>query len=576
MLPRIPVGRVAALLLAAASATAHAAPAMAPLPDTAAGWARGAQLFDGLGNSHRAVSTAVPLAQRYFDQGLRLLWAFNHDEAARSFAQAAQLDPACAACDWGLALALGPNYNRPQMDATRAAVAAQALAQAEAHAVAASAIERALLEALKRRDPTATPLDAENITAALTAYATAMRAVAARFPEDLDVQTLCAEAEMNVHAWQLWGPDGTPAEGTLQLERRLEAVLSREPQHPGANHYYIHVMEESPHPEKALDAAERLAQLMPGAGHLEHMPAHIFVRLGRWEQAAEANRQAIAADQAYLAAATPVGDYRHYLAHNYALLAYAAAMEGRKAETLAAVQGVEQQAPRDMTHMADMGTSDAGWNRTRQYAALVRFGLWDEMLALPPPQGGNGQRAGYLYARGVALAARGRLDEAREALAQLRAVQPHAGPDGEELTRVLRVAVPVVSARIAATEGHDADAVKLLEQAVAAEDQLPYREPPSWFFPGRQLLGAQLLLVRQPRRAEQVYREELRRTPHDGWSLFGLAAALRAQGRRQAAAQAEADFAAAWRYADVRLTASAFWFAGADTTRCECQREGLR
>lgn len=571
---RIPGSRIAALLLAMVVLQAGAAPAMAPLPDTPAAWAQGAQLFDGLGSWHRTVSTAVPLAQRYFDQGMRFLWAFNHDEAARSFAAAAQLDPGCAACDWGLALALGPNYNQPRMDATRAAVAAQALAQAEAHEMTATAVEQALIGALKARNPTAAPLGPDNIAAARAAYAAAMREVAQRFPDDMDVQTLYAEAAMNVHAWQLWGADGEPAEGTLEIERRLEAVLSRDGQHPGANHYYIHVMEASPHPDKALGAAERLGALMPAAGHLEHMPAHIFVRLGRYEDAAEANRKAIAADQAYLALATPLGDYRHYLAHNYALLAYAAAMEGRKAETLAAVQGALQQLP--AADMAHMGGSAADWSRTSQYAALLRFGLWDEMLALPPPQGGAGQRAGYRYARGVALAARGRLDEAREALAQLRALQSPGNADDGELAQLLRVAEPILGARIAATEARADAAVRLLEQAVAAQDQLPYSEPPTWFFPARQLLGAQLLLAHQPQRAERVYHEDLRRTPHNGWSLYGLAAALRAQGKTRAAQQAEADFATAWRQADVRLTASAFWFAGADTTSCECQRQGLK
>lgn len=568
----IPGSRTVALLLAVASA--GAAPAMAPLPDTPAGWAQGAQLFDGLGSWHRTVSTTVPLAQRYFDQGMRLLFAFNYDEAARSFAEAARLDPACAACDWGLALALGPNYNQPQMDATRAAVAAQALAQAQAHAMTATPIEQALIEALAARDPTAAPLGPDNIAAARGAYALAMRQVAARFPGDVDVQTLCAEAEMNVHAWQLWGAGGEPTDGTLETERRLEAVLSRDPLQPGANHYYIHVMEASPHPEKALGAAERLAALMPGAGHLEHMPAHIFVRLGRYEDAAQANRNAIAADQAYLAIATPLGDYRHYLAHNYALLAYAAAMEGRKAETLAAVQGVLQNLR--PAHMADMGATAADWSRSSQYAALLRFGLWDEMLALPAPQGGAGQQAGYRYARGVALAARGRVAEAGEALAQLHALPPQGAPGDAQLTQLLRIAEPILAARIAATERHDAAAVRLLGQAVAAQEQLPYSEPPTWFFPARQLLGAQLLIAHQPQRAEQVYREDLRRTPHNGWSLYGLAAALRAQGKTGAAQRTEADFATAWSHADVRLTASAFWFAGADTTSCECQRQGLK
>ena len=546
----------------------------APLPASIAEWARGASLFEGLGDFHRAVTTSVPLAQQYFDQGMRLLWAFNHDESTRSFARAAELDPACAACYWGVALTVGPNYNLPAMAQTRARVAWEALHKAQESAARASAVEQGLIGALAARYPGPQPPAAAESDAVLTGYAAAMRSVAERFPDDLDVQTLCAESEMNVHAWKLWTADGQPVAGTLQIEKRLESVLQRSPGHPGANHYYIHVMEASPAPGKALASAERLRGMMPSAGHLEHMPAHIMQRLGRYEEAAEANRRGVAADQAYLRATAAPDYYRMYLAHNYAFLAFSAAMEGRKAETLAAVQSVPQTVPLEM--MLAMG--DSGWSLAQQYAALVRFGLWDEMIAqLAPDPRASGLTAGYLYGRGVALAARGRIDEARGALAGLQklgvTVAAEAAAGFNTLRDVLSVAQPIVAARIAASEERGEEALTLLAQAVAAEDRLSYNEPADWFFPARHLLGAQLLLAGQATRAEQVYREDLRRNPGNGWALRGLAAALTAQGRAADAARARHELDAAWRYADIRLPGSAFWFAGADSSDCACQHQ---
>jgi tetratricopeptide (TPR) repeat protein len=567
---------VAAVLTSAAAARADppAAPHHAsPLPATIAQWAGGAQLFAGLGDFHRPITTSSALAQQYFDQGMRLLWAFNHDEATRSFAQAAQLDPACAACYWGVALAVGPNYNFPEMAEPRARVARAALHSAQQNAAHAAAVEQGLIGALAARYPSAQPLGPANLDPVLIGYAAAMRDLAARFPDDLDVQTLCAEAEMNVHAWKLWTAAGQPVAGTSDIEARLESVLRRDPGHPGANHYYIHVMEASPHPEKALAAAQRLTGMMPAAGHLEHMPAHIMQRVGRYEEAAAANRSGIAADQKYFALTAPPDYYAMYFAHNYAFLAFSAAMEGRKAETLAAVQSVAATVPLDMA----LAMGDSGWALTQQYAALVRFGLWDEAIALAAPApGAPGLTAGYLYGRGVALAARGRIGEAQAMLAQLRelgaAIPPAAQAGFNTLHDILEVAEPVVAARIAATRLDNATAVALLEQAVAAQDRLAYNEPADWFFPVRHLLGAQLLIAGRAAQAEGVYREDLRRNPANGWALYGLAASLRAQGRSRAAVKVLGELNAAWRYADVRLTGSAFWFAGPDTTSCECQR----
>jgi tetratricopeptide (TPR) repeat protein len=571
----------AALLLitaridAVSAADAHEQ-AMAQFPTTIAGWARGARLYEGLGTFHRAATTSSPEAQQYFDQGMRFLWAFNHDEATRSFAKAAELDPSCAACYWGVALTVGPNYNLPVMVEPRARVAFEALRKAQENAAHASAVEQALITALAARYPSAQPLDPSNLGPVITAYADAMRKVAARFPDDLDVQTLTAESEMTVNAWKLWTPDGQPVPGTAEIVARLEGVLKRDASHPGANHYYIHVMEASPDPGKATASAERLTGMMPAAGHLEHMPAHIMQRVGRYEEAAEANRRGAKADQAYFASTSAPDYYAMYLAHNYGFLAYSAAMEGRKAETLASAQSAVQVVPLDMVLM--MG--DSGWILSLPYSTLVRFGLWDELIALgPPDERAPGLTAAWLYGRGTALAARGRLKEAREALAQLQALQAKVPAESaagfNTLRGILAVAVPIVAARIAASEHQDAEAIAQLRLAVAAEDQLAYNEPADWFFPARHLLGAQLLITGHAADAEVVYREDLRRNPHNGWALYGLAVALKRQGKGSENARTRRELEAAWRHADIRLESSAFWFAGPDTTNCECQREAL-
>lgn len=563
---------VSALIVAPSGAGGQAEGHAAGLPSTLGEWAHGARLYEGLGTFHRQV-TASPEAQRYFDQGMRFLWAFNHDEATRSFAKAAEIDPACASCYWGVALTVGPNYNVPAMAEPRARVAFEALHRAEENAAHAAAVEQALIEALAARYPNAQPLDPSNLIPVLTAYAGAMRKVADRFPDDLDVQTLCAESAMNVHAWKLWTADGRPVEGTPEIEARLEAVLRRDPNHPGANHYYIHTMEASPEPGKAIAAAQRLTGMMPAAGHLEHMPAHIMQRVGRYEDAAAANRRGVAADQAYFNATAAPDYYAMYLAHNYSFLAYSAAMEGRKSEALAAVQSVAQTVPLDML----LAMGDSGWNLSQQFAALVRFGLWDELIALAAPDPrAPGLTAGWLYGRGVALAARGRPADAQQALKELEALAAATPADSmagfNSLRDVLAVAEPVVAARIAATEGRNDEAISELRRAVAAEDRLAYNEPADWYFPARHLLGAELLIAGRAAEAERVYREDLKRNPANGWALYGLAQALRAEGRPKAAAASTREFATAWKNADVRLPASAFWFAGPDTSSCECER----
>ena len=534
--------------------------AMPNIPMTLGDWARGAQLFDNMGNFHRKVTTNSDDAQRYFDQGMRFLWAFNHDESTRSFAKAAELDSQCAMCYWGVALTVGPNYNMPFMAEPRAKVAWEALQQAQKYAPQSTPVEQALISALAERYRGPQPLDPSNDEPVLTAYAQAMGDVAKRFPADLDVQIMYAESMMNLHAWKLWTPDGKPMPGTKEIVATLESVLQRDPQHPGANHYYIHTMEASPHPEKALAAAERLRGMMPGAGHLQHMPAHIMQRVGRYEDASIANREGIAADRAYLAKTNPPDYYAvYYVAHNYQFLAYSAAMEGRKTEALEAAREARQVVPTEMLRM--MPGMD--WYVSEVYMTMIRFGLWDQILAEPPPNPDlKGLTGGYLYARAMALAAKGRVEEATTTLTQLEKLASATPADagaGLNLARdIFAVATLVVKAKIAQAEGKTPDAISTLREAVAREDHLAYDEPADWFIPVRHQLGAELMQAGKAKEAEVVYREDLKRHPNNGWALYGLVQALKAQKKVAEAARAKKQFRETWEHADVTLTGSAF------------------
>ena len=531
-----------------------------PLPTTLAGWSTGARLFDGLGDYQRPVSTKSPEAQRYFDQGMRLLWGFNHDESTRSFARALELDPSCAMCAWGVALTVGPNYNVPMLAEARAKIAFEATKRAQSLAGSAAPIEQALISTLAQRYPSAQPLDPQSTAPILTAHAAAMRAVAHRYPNDLDVQTLYAESMMNVHAWRLWSPDGTPAEGTREIIATLQSVLKRDPMHMGALHYYVHAVEASPHPEKGLAAAARLRTLAPAAGHLVHMPAHIFHRVGRYEESAEANRKGAAADVAYLAKTNPIDYYpAMYVSHNYQFLAYSAAAEGREAETIDAVR--RSRASVSDAQLEEMPGTD--WYVAELYTASVRFGRWDLLLAEAPPAPGSASlTGGYLYATAVALAAKNRPAEARERLTQLDTLiagLPADVPAGQNMLRdVLAVARRVAAARISSAEGRREDAIRDMREAVVLEDGLAYDEPAGWFFPVRHLLGAELLRVGKAIDAERTYRDDLIRHPGNGWALYGLMQALKAEGRSAEASAAEAAFRTAWRHATISISASAF------------------
>jgi tetratricopeptide (TPR) repeat protein len=514
-------------------------------------------LLERLGDHTRPVTTASPLAQRYFDQGLALTYGFNHDAAVRAFEEAARVDPTCGSCLWGIALALGPNINAPMgPEAGRRAYAA--VQKAVALSDRAKPVERDLIAALATRYAAEPP---EDRAALDLAYAEAMRGVRTRYPEDTDVATLAAEALMDLYPWDYWTEEGAPREYTEELIALLEGVLARQPEHLGANHFYIHAVEKFT-PEKGVPSAERLADLAPDSGHLVHMPSHIFWRVGRYGDALEINQRAAAADEAFFASCRAGPFYRAvYYPHNIHFLWAAAAAEGRSEIALTAARRLE----------AETRDSVGEFDFLEEFLSipmltLVRFGRWDEALGLPRPEPGRPYLTGIRhYVRGLAFARTGKPDEAGAELEALREVR--GTPAAERLVlaggtataaQLLAIGDAHLAGEIEAEAGRLEPAIAELERAVALQDGLAYMEPPPWYFPTRQALGAVLLEAGRAGEAEGVYRSDLEQYPRNGWSLFGLARSLEAQGRADDAALAGQGFANAWQSADVELTASRF------------------
>jgi tetratricopeptide (TPR) repeat protein len=531
-----------------------------PAEEGAAAPADGAhrpRLLSGLGGHTRPISTTVPRAQRYFDQGLVLTYGFNHEGAIDAFREAARLDPHCAACAWGAAYAYGPNINAP-MGPAGASAAWAALAEAQARAEHASPVERELIEALaKRYAPDPQPGDRRPLD---VAYAEAMAAVAARHPADDDVQTLYAEALMDLSPWNYWTDDGAPREGTREALAAVEGVLARDPDHPGANHFLIHLVERF-EPERAEAAADRLVAIAPDAGHLVHMPAHIYWRVGRYRDAWRVNEAAASSDVAYLAWCRAVPFYgTAYLSHNLHFLWAAAAAEGRSDEALIAARNLVAALPRH--ELASFPPMEDYF--TVPVLTLVRFGKFDAVLAEPaPPPEQRYVIAFHHYARGLAFVRSGRLTDARAELDAVAAAA--ASPELRQLvffegpvSRRVEVAQHHLAGELAAAERRLPAAIAELEEAVAIEDSLGYTEPPPFYFPVRQALGVVLLDAGRPADAEAVYRRDLEQYPKNGWSLFGLAEALRAQKKGPEARWAEQGFRTAWVRADVELRASRF------------------
>jgi tetratricopeptide (TPR) repeat protein len=508
-------------------------------------------LVEGLGNAHHSIRTSNPEAQRYFDQGMDYLYAFNHDEARRSFERAAELDPKAAMPLWGVALAVGPNYNDIDIGHARAKQAVEAIGRAKQLAVGGPAVERDYAEAL------ATRYSADLQTMG-NPYSAAMKGLVAKYPDDLDAATLYAESLMDLHPWQLWGADGRPNEGTAEIVATLKGVLARDPNHVGANHFLIHAVEASGDPAVGLVSAKRLETLAPAAGHLVHMPAHIYQRVGDFNGSAVANERAMAADAAYVKSQRLEGvanmyDFM-YLTHNIHFLAAACMMEGRSACAVEAADKLVKHVTPEVSV-----NKLVEWYLPTQPWVLVRFQRWEEILKAPaPPKEMFVFGAMWHYARGSAYAGLARAKEAgveREALAAAVAGLPaDTPPDFNNPSKlVMGLALTVLDARIAEAEGQRERAIALWRKAVAAGDTLAYNEPADWYYPVRESLGGVLLRDGRSVEAEAVFRRDLELNPRSGRSLFGLWQSLVAQKRDADAGWVKKQFDEAWGRADVTL-----------------------
>jgi len=518
-----------------------------------------APLLEGLGDYHFPVTTNSPESQRFIDQGLRLTYAFNHSEALRSFKEAARLDPQNAMAYWGWALVLGPNLNLPMVSEV-VPQAYQAVQHAIALANRTSERERAYIHALAKRytnDAKAdrTPLD--------MAYADAMAKLVERFPDDLDAATLYAAALMNLSPWDYWNLDGSAKENTVKVMQTLQSVIERNSRHAGALHYYIHTV-ESRHPEKGEPHADMLAGLMPGAGHLVHMPSHIYMRVGRYTDSYAANRRAVSADEDYITQCRSQGIYPlNYYPHNIHFMAWSAMYQGRPEAALEAARKIVTKVPPEIS--ADKNA----WALYETFLSqpmfvMVRFGMWDVMMAEPKPDTESRFMTGiWHYGRALAYIHTDRPKKARQELVELVAVREAMGTIEHYVgfataETLMTIAEQIVQGELAYSEGRILEGLAHLERAVRLEDGLRYNEPPDWYFPVRHFLGAMLLDAGYPKEAEVVYAADLRKNPENGYSLFGLSEALERQGRVKEAQAFSERFSRAWADASHKLTSSRF------------------
>jgi len=527
-----------ALLCAFAAAQDHAAAHASVHPVT---------LVPGLGELHHPVSTHNPQAQQFFDQGLRFIYAFNHDEAVRSFQHAAELDPTLAMAYWGIAEGVGPNYNDPA-DPDRYKRAHEAVQKAVDLSSGASLSEQAYIQAMAKRFP---PDPNSDLRKAAEDYRTAMRQVAEQFPDDLDAATLFAEAGMNLHPWGLWHQDGTPEEGTAEIVSTLESVLKRDPNHLGAIHYYIHSVEASSDPGRALAGANKLASLAPGAGHIVHMPAHIYIRTGDYDAAVKTNEEAASVDRTYIKATGAKGIYpMMYYSHNLHFVAMCGAMNGRYAE---AKKNADLLVANVGPHVKDMPPLEGFM--TIPVAVEVRFHHWNEILKMPPPDASMKTATVFWhFGRGLALAGTGKLAEADVEYKIVSEAEAATPPDvifqmpiNNKAKDIMKIAENVVGAKIAMAKKDNAGAIAMLREAVAIQDKLNYGEPPDWFYPVRENLGGALLMSGDAPGAEKVFREDLDRNPRNPRSLFGLNQALLQQKRDYDAGFVQKQFENSWK-----------------------------
>jgi tetratricopeptide (TPR) repeat protein len=526
------------LVVAAQDRTSHATPHATTHPVT---------LVTGLGDLHHPVSTHNPQAQQFFDQGLRFIYAFNHDEAARSFQHAAELDPTLAMAYWGVAEAVGPNYNDPA-DPDRYKRAHEAVQRAVDLASSASPSEQAYIQALAKRYP-ADP--ASDLKKAADDYRDAMRQLVSEFPDDLDAATLFAEAGMNLHPWGLWHTDGTPEAGTEEIVSTLESVIKRDPNHLGAIHYYIHAVEASSSPERALAGANKLAALAPGAGHIVHMPAHVYIRTGDYDAAIKTNEKAAEVDRAYIKATGVQGIYpMMYYSHNLHFIAMCAAMNGNYLESRKNADLLTQNVG---PHVKDMPPLEGFM--TIPVAVEIRFHHWSELLKMPQPDPAMKTATVFWhFAHGLALAGTDKVTEAEAEYKIVSDAEDATPPDlifqmpiNNKAKDILEIAKDVLGAKIAMGKKDSAGAIAMLRDAVAIQDTLKYGEPPDWFYPVRESLGGALLMSGDATGAEKVFRADLDRNPRNPRSLWGLRQALLQQKREYDAGFIQKEFEASWK-----------------------------
>jgi tetratricopeptide (TPR) repeat protein len=515
-------------------------------------------LYEGLGSYSRKVTTKSAEGQRYFDQGLGFLHGFNHRAAIRAFQQAAELDPNCAMAHWGTALACGPHINAMAVPPAEAALAWKELELAQKNAGNADPIERALIDALAKRYANPQPEDRSGLD---RAYADAMREVWKKYPNDPDVGALFAEAMMNLRPWDQWTPDGKPQPGTDEILATLKAVLELNPDHPLANHLYIHAVEASPNPERAIAAAERLRTLQPGLAHNVHMPSHIDIRTGQWLKAVDTNEKAVEADERHRKVFGPAKGFLNvYVAHNRAMLAYAAMMTGQRDLAMKHIRAMVEEVPADFLKENAL---QAEAMVATPLEVMVRFGMWDEILAEPEKYSDKMwfTRAFHHAACAIAYAAKGDTASARKEqsvfLERAKLVPKEDFLSNNSCEALLAIAIPMVEGEILIAEEKIDSGIEQLRAAIQKEDALKYDEPPGWMIPVRHSLGAVLMKQRRYAEAEQVYRDDLARLPENGWSLFGLADSLRKQKKNpDEVAQTQAKFKKIWAKADLTITTS--------------------
>lgn len=514
-----------------------------------------APLLTNLGSYGFKISTSSEEAQKFFNQGLNLYYAFNHLEAYRSFREAARLDLACAMCWWGQALSLGPNINAP-MDPSDAGVVYKAVRRAQVNATDVTSLEQGLIEAIAKRYVAEARADRSPLD---QAYADAMRALQAKFPDVDEVTTLTSESLMDLHSWDYWLRDGNPQPWTPEILFLMEKVMTRSPRHPGANHLYIHINEASSNPGKATPSADLLRDLVPGAGHLVHMPSHIYIRTGRYAEGITANEKAVLADEDYISTCRAQGIYPlAYYPHNYHFYWACAQMSGRGKLALEVSRRLVAK-----TATAKMGESD--WVTLQHYYvtpwySMVRFSQWDELSMEPKPADSLlYSLAIWNYAQGMAAAKTNKLEVAKKHLEEINRILANPDLTNQRIwginsfADVIRISSKVLEGEYLSAAGMNAEAIAALQQALQSEDGLLYQEPPDWYYPVRETLGNVLLKAGKLKDAEKMFNEDLKMYPENGWSLGGLYRALRSQGRTKEAEAVRARFDKAFAGADENL-----------------------